>query len=71
MKLMQSICCFFSSRCANEAPEAKKADRDASAGELVGPLGKNPLVPQLVKPKIPARARSRISASPLLARCRH
>jgi hypothetical protein len=33
MKLMQSICCFFSSRCANEAPEAKKADRDASAGE--------------------------------------
>jgi hypothetical protein len=30
--------------------------------KLVGPLGKNPLVAQLVKPKIPARARSRISA---------
>jgi hypothetical protein len=29
MKLMQSICCLFSSRCASEVTEAKKADRDA------------------------------------------
>ena len=30
MKLMQSICCLFSSRCASEASEARKADRDTS-----------------------------------------
>jgi hypothetical protein len=30
MKLMQSICCLFSSRCASEAPEARKADRDTT-----------------------------------------
>ena len=29
MKLMQSICCLFSSRCASEATEAKTADREA------------------------------------------
>jgi hypothetical protein len=39
MKLMQSICCFFSSRCASEAPEAKKADGDAPAGETRGAAG--------------------------------
>jgi hypothetical protein len=30
MKLMQSICCVFSSRCASEASEARKAERDGS-----------------------------------------
>jgi hypothetical protein len=30
MNLMQSICCLFSSRCASEAPEGRKPDRDAS-----------------------------------------
>ena len=28
MNLIQSICCFFSSRCASEAVEPKKADQD-------------------------------------------
>jgi len=28
MNLIQSICCFFSSRCASGAAEPKKADQD-------------------------------------------
>jgi hypothetical protein len=28
MNLVQSICCFFSSRCASGAAEPKKADQD-------------------------------------------
>jgi hypothetical protein len=28
MNLIQSICCFFSSRCASEAVEPTKADQD-------------------------------------------
>jgi len=28
MNLIQSICCFFSSRCASEVVEPKKADQD-------------------------------------------
>ena len=35
--------------------------------KLVGPLGKNPLVLQLVKPKIPIRARSRALRNPMAA----
>ena len=38
--------------------------------KLVGPLGKNPLVLQLVKPKIPIRARSRISVEEPYGRSR-
>jgi hypothetical protein len=34
MKLMQSICCLFSSRCTSDASEARKADRDASDTDL-------------------------------------
>ena len=28
MNLVQSICCFFSSRCASEAADPKRADQD-------------------------------------------
>jgi hypothetical protein len=28
MNLIQSICCFFSSRCASETAEPKKVDQD-------------------------------------------
>ena len=31
MNLIQSICCFFSSRCASGAAEPKKADQDGYA----------------------------------------
>ena len=31
MNLVQSICCFFSSRCASGAAEPKKADQDRYA----------------------------------------
>jgi hypothetical protein len=34
MKLMQSICCLFSRRCASEASEARSAERDASDAVL-------------------------------------
>jgi hypothetical protein len=50
MNLIQSICCFFSSRCASEAVEPKKADQDGYV-KMQAPL-RNHLVPQLLKPKI-------------------
>ena len=31
MTLIQSICCFFSGRCASGAAEPKKADQDVYA----------------------------------------
>ena len=31
MNLIQSICCFFSGRCASGAAESKKADQDGYA----------------------------------------
>ena len=31
MNVIQSICCFFSSRCASEAADPKKADQDRYA----------------------------------------
>ena len=49
MKLMQSICCLFSGRCASEAPEAPGGDahdavktRDASAAPQKSPRAANP-----------------------------
>ena len=55
MNLIQSICCFFSSRCASGAAEPKKADQDGYARD-VAPR-RNHLVPQLLKPQIPFRGR--------------
>ena len=45
MNLFQSICCFFSSRCASGA-EPKKADRDGS--------GETPDVGTAPRPRRPA-----------------
>ena len=47
MNLFQSICCFFSSRCASGA-EPKKADRDGSVGTPdvgTAPLPRRPATP--------------------------
>ena len=34
MNLIQSICCFFSGRCADGAAESKKADQDGYARDV-------------------------------------
>ena len=64
MKLMQSICCLFSSRCASEAPEARETHRDTSdtTPRDANTAPQNRLVPQLVKPKILVRARRTMPA---------
>jgi hypothetical protein len=36
MNLIQSICCFFSSRCAGGEAESKKADQDGYTRDAVG-----------------------------------
>ena len=50
MNLIQSICCFFSSRCASEAADPKKADQDRYARDAAT-ARHHRLVPQLLKPK--------------------
>ena len=50
MNLIQSICCFFSSRCASGA-EPKKADRDSSVETPMWAPLRHHVVPQLLKPK--------------------
>jgi len=52
MNLIQSICCFFSSRCASEVVEPKKADQDGYVETRNGAPLRNRLVPQLLKLKI-------------------
>ena len=52
MNLIQSICCFFSSRCASGAVEPKKADQDGYVETRDAGTLRHHLVPQLLKPKI-------------------
>jgi hypothetical protein len=50
MNLIQSICCFFSSRCASGA-EPKKADRGGSVETADVDTAPPEVVPHLLKPK--------------------
>jgi hypothetical protein len=42
INLIQSICCFFSSRCASGAAEPKKADQDGYARDAANPPSSPP-----------------------------
>jgi hypothetical protein len=52
MNLIQSICCFFSSRCGSGAADAKKSDQDGYVQPCDARTARHRLVPQLPKPKI-------------------
>jgi hypothetical protein len=47
MTLIQSICCFFSGRCASGAAEPKKADQDGYARDAAtAPSSPRPATPE-------------------------
>jgi hypothetical protein len=53
MNLIQSICCFFSSRCAGEVVEPKKADQDGDVETRNGgtaPPSPRPAAPEAKNP---------------------
>ena len=52
MNLMQSICCFFSSRCASGAADPRNAEQGSDVQTRARALLLHLLVPKLPKPKI-------------------
>jgi hypothetical protein len=52
MNLIQSICCFFSSRCGSGAADAKKSDQDGYVEPRDARTAPPPPRPATPKPKI-------------------